>query len=99
MPSHPYSPAESMQVVAYMRTAAAKPSPATARAAAPVSDATQAARGKSIVEGKGSCLGCHRIRGTGSGSAQTITAYGRVQPQATPPADTYEDTVQITVTY
>src|SRR5688500_11446692 len=44
MPSHSFSVAESLQVVAYMRTAAVKPSPATARAAAPVSDATQAAR-------------------------------------------------------
>ena len=39
------------------------------------------------------------VGGTGNGSAQTLTAYGRVPPQATPPADTYEDTVQITVTY
>lgn len=39
------------------------------------------------------------VGGTGNGSAQTIIAYGRVPPQATPPADTYEDTVQITVTY
>ena len=77
MPPHAFSLAESLQVVAYMRTAAAaKPSPATAGVAAPVTDATRAARGKAIVEGKGSCLGCHRIRGTGSGSGPDLSTIG-----------------------
>jgi len=79
MPSHSISVAESLQVVAYMRTAATRPSPATAGAAAPVVDATQAARGKTIVEGKGGCLGCHRIRGAGSGSGPDLSAIGAPQ--------------------
>ncbi len=79
MPSHAFSQPESLQVVAYMRTAAAKPSSAPAGAAAPLSDATQAARGKAIVEGKGSCLGCHRIRGTGSGSGPDLSTIGAPQ--------------------
>jgi len=80
MPPHAFSLPEALQVVAYMRTAAAaKPSPAAAGAAAPVTDATQAARGKTIVEGKGTCLGCHRIRGTGSGSGPDLSAIGAPQ--------------------
>jgi putative heme-binding domain-containing protein len=79
MPSHPFSLAESLQVVAYMRTAAAKPLPAAPGTAAPVTDAAQAARGKAIVEGKGSCLGCHRIRGTGSGSGPDLSNIGAPQ--------------------
>ena len=78
MPSHSFSLVESLQVVAYMRTAAAKPSSATG-AAGPVTDATQAARGRAIVEGKGSCLGCHRIRGTGSGSGPDLSTIGAPQ--------------------
>jgi spore coat protein U-like protein len=34
-----------------------------------------------------------------NGSAQTITVYGRIPVQTTPPAGTYTDTVAITVTY
>lgn len=37
--------------------------------------------------------------GTGTGTAQTTTVYGRVPPQATPPAGNYADTVTVTVTY
>jgi len=39
------------------------------------------------------------IEGTGTGAAVEHTAYGRVPSQATPIADSYSDTVQITVTY
>lgn len=37
--------------------------------------------------------------GTGSGSAQSHTVYGRVAPQATPPTGTYTDTVIVVVDY
>jgi spore coat protein U-like protein len=43
--------------------------------------------------------GTNTVAGTGTGSAVTHTAYGRVPPQATPAATTYTDTVQITVNY
>lgn len=39
------------------------------------------------------------VSGTGNGSAQTLTVYGRVPSQTTPAAGTYTDTVTITVTY
>lgn len=36
---------------------------------------------------------------TGTGASETITVYGRVPVQATPPAGSYADTVTVTVTY
>jgi spore coat protein U-like protein len=37
--------------------------------------------------------------GTGTGSAQALTVYGRMPAQTTPKPDTYRDTVTVTVTY
>ncbi|MDR5823177.1 spore coat protein U domain-containing protein [Caballeronia sp. LZ043] len=37
--------------------------------------------------------------GTGTGSNQSITVYGRVPPQTTPSAGTYTDTIIATITY
>jgi spore coat protein U domain-containing protein, fimbrial subunit CupE1/2/3/6 len=37
--------------------------------------------------------------GTGTGSAQSLTVYGRMPAQTTPKPDTYRDTVTVTVTY
>lgn len=37
--------------------------------------------------------------GTGNGSVQTYTAYGRVAPVVTPAIGSYSDTVAVTVTY
>ncbi|CAN0652670.1 Spore coat protein u [Nitratireductor aquimarinus] len=39
------------------------------------------------------------VPGTGSGSGQVLTVYGRVPPQTTPSPGTYTDTVVVTVTY
>ncbi len=39
------------------------------------------------------------VSGTGTGSAQNQTGYGRVPPQATPAAGTYTDTITATVTF
>jgi spore coat protein U-like protein len=39
------------------------------------------------------------VAGTGNGTAQTLTVYGRVAAQTTPPAGTYADSVTVTVTY
>ncbi|MEO6928903.1 MAG: spore coat U domain-containing protein [Casimicrobiaceae bacterium] len=39
------------------------------------------------------------IAGTGNGTAQALTVYGRVPPQTTPAANVYTDTVAVTVTY
>lgn len=39
------------------------------------------------------------VSGTGNGSNQAITVYGRVPPQTTPSAGTYTDTIVATITY
>lgn len=47
----------------------------------------------------GNTIGTNTVGGTGNGSAQPITVYGRVPPQTTPQPATYSDTVVVTVTY
>lgn len=47
----------------------------------------------------GETIGTDTVASTGTGGAQAFTVYGRVPPQATPPAGTYNDTVTVTVTY
>ncbi|WP_298015685.1 spore coat U domain-containing protein [uncultured Castellaniella sp.] len=37
------------------------------------------------------------VGGAGNGTAQALTVYGRIKPQATPAPDTYKDTVTATV--
>lgn len=43
--------------------------------------------------------GTQTVSGTGTGSAQPQTGYGRVPPQATPAPAAYSDTIVVTVTY
>jgi len=47
----------------------------------------------------GGTSGSNTMAGTGTGTAQTYTGYGRVPVQTTPNALTYTDTVVVTVTY
>jgi spore coat protein U-like protein len=47
----------------------------------------------------GSTSGVNTASGTGSGTSQTLTVYGRVPPQTTPKANTYTDSIIATVTY
>jgi spore coat protein U-like protein len=47
----------------------------------------------------GSTIGTNTTAGTGTGSAQNYTVYGRVPSQATPAAGTYTDTIVVTLTY
>ncbi|HVT33238.1 MAG TPA: spore coat U domain-containing protein [Rhodanobacteraceae bacterium] len=47
----------------------------------------------------GNTIGTDTAAGSGTGTTQTLTVYGRVPPQTTPPAATYNDTVNVTVTY
>ncbi len=46
----------------------------------------------------GTTIGTDTLTGTGNGSAQTVTVYGRVPPQS-PAAGSYTDTVTVTITY
>jgi spore coat protein U-like protein len=47
----------------------------------------------------GNTIGTNTVSGTGNGSAQTLTAYGLVPIQTTPPPGVYTDTITISVTY
>ncbi|HJU07251.1 MAG TPA: spore coat U domain-containing protein [Rhodanobacteraceae bacterium] len=47
----------------------------------------------------GNTIGTNTVASTGTGSAQAFTVYGQVPAQTTPPAATYNDTVNVTVTY
>jgi spore coat protein U-like protein len=47
----------------------------------------------------GDSVGVNTAAGTGSGLAQTLTVYGRVPAQNTPPPATYSDTVVMTISY
>ena len=47
----------------------------------------------------GTTIGTDTVAATGNGSAQPVTVYGRVPPQATPASGAYSDTLTVTVTY
>jgi spore coat protein U-like protein len=47
----------------------------------------------------GNTIGTNTLAGTGTGLAQSVTAYGRIPPQATPSPGTYNDTIVVTLTY
>ena len=47
----------------------------------------------------GNTVGTNTVGGTGSGSNQNLTVFGRMPPQTTPAPATYTDTIIVTVTY
>lgn len=47
----------------------------------------------------GNTTGVNTVSGSGSGANQSLTVYGRIAAQATPPAASYLDTIVVTVTY
>jgi spore coat protein U-like protein len=47
----------------------------------------------------GTTIGTNTVAGTGTGSNQALTVYGRVPAQTTPQPATYNDTIVSTVTY
>lgn len=47
----------------------------------------------------GATAGTNTLAGTGSGSAQTISVYGRVAAQASPAPGSYSDVVNVTISY
>lgn len=47
----------------------------------------------------GNTVNTDTVQGTGNGSIQSLTVYGNVPVQTTPPAGTYQDTVVVSVTY
>jgi spore coat protein U-like protein len=47
----------------------------------------------------GNTIGTNTLAGTGTGLAQSVAAYGRIAPQATPSPGTYSDTIVVTLTF
>jgi spore coat protein U-like protein len=47
----------------------------------------------------GNTVGTDAVSGTGNGSAQALTVYGRVPAQSTPAPGAYSDTINVTVTF
>jgi len=47
----------------------------------------------------GDTVGTNTMASSGTGDEQYFSVYGRVAPQTTPPAGTYNDSVTVTVTY
>ena len=64
---------QAMNIVGFLRSVAATTPVAITGAALPAGDS---ARGKSLFEGKGNCLSCHRANGTGSLFGPDLSAIG-----------------------
>ncbi len=47
----------------------------------------------------GNTVGTDTVTGTGNGTGQNYTVYGRIPTQTTPAPGTYTDTITVTVTY
>lgn len=47
----------------------------------------------------GDTVGTNTVAGTGNGTAQSITVYGKINASQNVPAGSYSDTVNVTVTY
>jgi putative heme-binding domain-containing protein len=74
MPPTNFSNAQAGQIVAYLRSLAIS----TENAKAP----GDAARGRALFEGKGQCLGCHRVNGTGPRLGPDISDIGQLRRAA-----------------
>ena len=71
MPGNNFSQEQAERVVAYLRSVAA-----SKRSDAAVGDAS---RGHALFEGKGTCLTCHRVSGTGSRLGPDLTNVGQLR--------------------
>jgi putative heme-binding domain-containing protein len=71
MPATNVSEAQALKIVAYLRS--------VAESRRSVTVAGDAARGRTIFEGKGSCSNCHRINGNGSRLGPDLSRVGQVR--------------------
>jgi cytochrome c oxidase cbb3-type subunit III len=88
MPPHAFlTNTQALNVVAFLRSMvgvtpasrAAVSATAPGRGAALLASG-DAGRGKALFEGKGGCVGCHRVNGSGGQTGPDLTAIGRVRP-------------------
>jgi len=47
----------------------------------------------------GDTIGTNTLSGTGTGASQSVTVFGRIPSQTTPPTGVYSDTIVVTITY
>jgi putative heme-binding domain-containing protein len=71
MPASNFSEEQAARVVAYLRSIAAS--------RRSVSAAGHAARGRAIFEGKGACITCHRVQGSGARLGPDLSAIGSLR--------------------
>jgi putative heme-binding domain-containing protein len=74
MPPGNYSTVQAARIVAYLRWLAASGQTAVATG--------DPVRGRAVFEGKGQCLTCHQVRGTGSQLGPDLTDIGRLRRAA-----------------
>jgi len=74
MPPGNFSESQALTIVAYLRSMASSSNVAVT--------AGDPARGKSVFEGKGQCLNCHRVRGAGSRVGPDLTDIGMLRRTA-----------------
>ena len=74
MPPGSYSTVQAARIVAYLRWLAASGQTAVATG--------DPVRGRAVFEGKGQCLTCHQVRGTGSQLGPDLTDIGRLRRAA-----------------
>ncbi|MEP7310510.1 MAG: c-type cytochrome [Acidobacteriota bacterium] len=75
MPPSNMTVEQAQKIVAYLRARAASVRAGAGRGAV----RGDAARGQAIFEGKGGCLGCHRVNGAGSGIGPELSRIGAVR--------------------
>jgi putative heme-binding domain-containing protein len=71
MPANNVSEAQAIRIVAYLRS--------VAESRRSVAVGGDAARGKTIFDGKGACAGCHRVNGSGSRLGPDLSQVGQVR--------------------
>jgi putative heme-binding domain-containing protein len=82
MPPHQFSDDQAMSVVAFLRAmSGAATLPAAPSAPSPLLAGGDLSRGKAVFEGKGACLQCHTVAGTGGRSGPDLSALGRPSPR------------------
>jgi putative heme-binding domain-containing protein len=73
MPPGNYSDAQAVAIVEYLRSLVSTP---------PALVPGDPARGKAIFEGKGACLGCHRVAGRGARTGPDLSDIGQIRRAA-----------------
>ena len=80
MPPSSFSDAQAGAIVAYLRTAAPSSSAGASGGGGVTVARGDAARGKSVYDGRGQCASCHRVNGEGPRVAPDLSDIGTIRP-------------------